>query len=74
MMLRPRWVGALVLALAIAAAFALLGQWQLDRAIASAQVEERTTEDVVVLADVVSPDGPRQPLTDTQAWPDTCLA
>ncbi|MFT2815298.1 SURF1 family protein [Leifsonia sp. A12D58] len=66
MMLRPRWVGALVLALAIAAAFALLGQWQLDRAIASAQVEERTTEEVVVLADVVSPDGPTPTAAEAQ--------
>ena len=29
MMLRPRWIGALVLALALAAGFAWLGQWQL---------------------------------------------
>lgn len=28
---RPKWIGALVLALAISAIFAALGQWQLDR-------------------------------------------
>ena len=33
MMLRPRWVLALLLALGIAAGFALLGQWQLERAV-----------------------------------------
>ena len=33
MMLRPRWVLALLAALGIAAGFALLGQWQLDRAV-----------------------------------------
>lgn len=29
---RPKWIGALFLSLSIAAIFALLGQWQLDRA------------------------------------------
>lgn len=29
--LTPKWVGALLLSLAVAAAFALLGQWQLER-------------------------------------------
>lgn len=29
--LTPKWIGALLLALAVAAAFALLGQWQLER-------------------------------------------
>ncbi|WP_296632161.1 SURF1 family cytochrome oxidase biogenesis protein [Rhodoluna sp.] len=29
---QPKWIGALLLALAVAAIFALLGQWQLDRA------------------------------------------
>ncbi|WP_246318724.1 SURF1 family protein [Glaciibacter psychrotolerans] len=60
MMVRPRWVAALLLCLAIAAGFALLGQWQLDRAIASGTVVERTTETAVPLADLVQPDGPPQ--------------
>ncbi|TFC87927.1 SURF1 family protein [Cryobacterium sinapicolor] len=57
-MLRPRWLLALLLALAIAAAFALLGRWQLERAIASGEVVERSTETVLPLSDAVSPDGP----------------
>ncbi len=56
-MLRPRWVAALLLALGIAAAFALLGQWQLERAIESGVVVERSTEQVEPLADVAQPDG-----------------
>lgn len=31
--LTPKWIGALLLALAVAAIFAALGQWQLDRAL-----------------------------------------
>ena len=58
MMLRPRWVLALLLALGIAAAFALLGQWQLERAVEQAQVIERPTEEVLPFADVVEPDVP----------------
>ena len=58
MMLRPRWVLALLLALGIAAGFALLGQWQLDRAVEQAVVQERPTEEVRPLADVAEPDGP----------------
>ncbi|MFD4420733.1 SURF1 family protein [Agromyces sp. NPDC058484] len=57
MMLRPRWVLALVAALGIAAAFALLGQWQLERAVEQAAVVERPTEQVRPLADVAQPDG-----------------
>lgn len=56
MMLRPRWILALLLALGIAAAFALLGQWQLERAIASGEVVQRETETVMPLARVVQPD------------------
>jgi cytochrome oxidase assembly protein ShyY1 len=57
MMLRPRWVAALLLALGIAAAFAVLGHWQLERAIESGVVVERSTEDVKPLAEVAQPDG-----------------
>ena len=32
-MLRPRWIGVLLLALVVAGVFAWLGQWQLSRAI-----------------------------------------
>ena len=58
MMLRPRWILALLLALAVAAAFALLGRWQLERAVASGQVVERSTETVLPLTETVEPDGP----------------
>lgn len=57
MMTRPRWVLALLFALAVAAAFALLGQWQLDRAIESGEVVERTTEVPRPLEEVVEPGG-----------------
>ncbi len=57
MMLRPRWVLMLLLALAIAGAFALLGQWQLNQAIVSGVVVERATETVLPINDVVEPDG-----------------
>ena len=57
-MRRPRWIAALVLALAIAAIFAGLGQWQLERAVTSGQVDERPTETVQPLTSVASPQQP----------------
>jgi len=60
MMLRPRWVLALIAALGIAAAFALLAQWQVDRAVEQATVVERPTETVRPLGEVVQPDGPTE--------------
>ncbi|WP_241988831.1 SURF1 family protein [Cryobacterium sp. TMT1-2-2] len=57
MMVRPRWVAALLLALGVAAAFTLLGHWQLERAIESGVVVERSTEQVKPLAEVAQPDG-----------------
>ncbi|GAA4377445.1 SURF1 family protein [Agromyces bauzanensis] len=60
MMLRPRWVLALLAALAIAAGFALLGQWQLERAVEQAVVVERPTEEVRPLAALAEPDGPTE--------------
>ncbi|GEP26771.1 SURF1 family protein [Cryobacterium levicorallinum] len=74
MMLRPRWVLALLLALGVAAGFALLGHWQLERAIESGVVVERSTEQVKPLADVVQPDGTvtqiatGQMVTTTGSW------
>ena len=46
---RPRWLAALALALVVAAVFAALGQWQLERSIASATIIERDTETVIAL-------------------------
>jgi surfeit locus 1 family protein len=60
MMLRPRWVLALLLALGVAAGFALLGQWQLERAVEQAIVVERPTEEVMPLRDVAAPDVPTE--------------
>ncbi|SFR85414.1 Cytochrome oxidase assembly protein ShyY1 [Agromyces sp. CF514] len=56
MMLRPRWVLALLFALAVAAAFALLGQWQIERAVEQSTTVDRPTEDVLPLGDLVQPD------------------
>ena len=58
MMLRPRWIGALVLALALAAGFAWLGQWQLERAIDSGKVIDSPSETVLPLDTVAKPSGP----------------
>jgi cytochrome oxidase assembly protein ShyY1 len=56
MMLRPRWVLALLLALGIAAAFAALGQWQIERAVEQATVEVQPTEDLRPFDGLVEPD------------------
>lgn len=58
MMVRPRWIAALLAALAVAAGFALLGQWQIERAVEQATVVERPTEEVRPFAGLVEPDGP----------------
>jgi len=53
--LRPRWLAALALALAMAGIFAALSQWQLDRSIEQASVVERDTETAVALSSVAVP-------------------
>ena len=53
--LRLRWIAALILALGVAAAFAALGQWQLDRSVEQATVIERDTESVVPLESLAVP-------------------
>lgn len=55
---RPRWIGGLFLCLAIAAIFALLGQWQISRSIDEGAVLVRETEIVVLLAHVAQPQAP----------------
>ena len=64
--MRPRWIAALVLALAVAGAFAALGQWQLERSIASGAIVERTTEVVVPLETVAEPQEPTHSASDGQ--------
>jgi cytochrome oxidase assembly protein ShyY1 len=53
---RPRWVAALLLCLAIAAGFAALGQWQLERSVENAHVAEAPdTEAAVPLESIAQP-------------------
>ena len=53
---RPRWIGVLFVCLAIAAAFAALGQWQLSRAVDTGVVAlDRETEKAVPLESVAAP-------------------
>ncbi|GAA1645484.1 SURF1 family cytochrome oxidase biogenesis protein [Microbacterium flavum] len=54
-MLRPWWIGMLVFALAVAAVFAWLGQWQLGRAIDTDPPPPGATEQVRPITDVVAP-------------------
>lgn len=56
---RPKWLGALLLALSIAAIFALLGQWQLDRSFPRS-VEDPKADEVVALVDIEKPAEPLQ--------------
>ena len=55
---RPRWIAALLLALAIAAGFAALGQWQLGRAVDTAIVQNDDSEQVVALSSFATPQSP----------------
>jgi surfeit locus 1 family protein len=52
---RPRWIAALLLALAIAAGFAALGQWQVGRAVQTATVVVVPDETVTPLSKVATP-------------------
>ena len=55
---RPKWIAALVLALAIAAAFAALGQWQLARSVEGGVVTDVQSEVTVPLESVATPNAP----------------
>ncbi|UCR88645.1 SURF1 family cytochrome oxidase biogenesis protein [Mycetocola spongiae] len=63
-MKRPRWIGMLVLALAVAAAFAWLGQWQLARAVAADPTLGAPTEIVRTPAELGDLMVPGAPLPD----------
>jgi surfeit locus 1 family protein len=52
---RPRWIVALLLALAVAAGFAALGQWQIGRAVQTATVVVVPDETVTPLSKVATP-------------------
>lgn len=52
---RPRWIGMLVFALAVAALFAYLGHWQLDRSVESLKPVNTGSETRQELAHVTKP-------------------
>ncbi len=54
-MLRPRWIGMLLLCLVVAGVFAWLGQWQLGRAIDTDPAPPGATEEVRPIEDVTTP-------------------
>lgn len=54
---RPKWIAGLIFALAVAAVFALLGQWQLDRTFTVVEPVSEN-EPVFVLNEIASPGEP----------------
>lgn len=71
---QPRWIAGLLACLVLAAVFAALGQWQVERAIAEATIVEVDTETPVPIASVLDPgaglaltDGGRR-VTVTATW------
>lgn len=55
---RPRWIALLLLALVLAAVFAGLGKWQLERSIANGKPLPATTETRKTLEAVTAPEEP----------------
>lgn len=62
----PRWIAALLLALAVAAGFALLSQWQLARSVSTGTVVDRSTETTLPLEAVAKPQSPVTTASDGQ--------
>lgn len=54
-LLSPRWLAMLLIALVVAGVFAWLGQWQLERAIGLAPDSEQSTEEIVAISEVTEP-------------------
>ena len=54
---RPQWIAALLLVMAVAAIFAFLGKWQLERAVISGQSTDHQSETVVPLSSLAKPGG-----------------
>ncbi|WP_029149474.1 SURF1 family protein [Microbacterium indicum] len=54
-MLRPRWIGMLVLCLVVAAIFSVLLQWQLSRSFDTDPQPAGATEEILPLDDIVRP-------------------
>ncbi len=73
-LLRPRWIGVLLLCLVVAGVFAYLGQWQLGRAIdtdpppAGITEQERPLEDVVVPGEYLPEPYVGQRVQTTGTW------
>jgi len=60
---RPKWIFGLFFALAIAAVFALLGQWQLERSFTEVESEDQSQLPLVL----IDSEKPGEPLTATAA-------
>jgi hypothetical protein len=60
---RPKWIAGLFLALAVAAVFALLGQWQLERSFTEVELENPNQKPLVL----IETEKPGAPLTATAA-------
>jgi hypothetical protein len=60
---RPKWILGLILALAVAAVFALLGQWQLERSFTEVETEDLSQAPLVL----IDSEKPGAPLTPTAA-------
>jgi len=60
---RPKWIFGLFLALAIAAVFALLGQWQLERSFTEVEAEDQSQLPLVL----INSEKPGAPLTPIAA-------
>jgi hypothetical protein len=58
---RPKWIAGLFLALAVAAVFALLGQWQLERSFTEVEPED-LSQAPLVLIDSEKPGAPLTPI------------
>lgn len=64
---RPRWILALLLAVAVACGFAALGQWQVDRAVDNAApISELDSEAPVPLTSIAAPSTGLTPAADGQ--------
>ena len=62
---RPKWIGVLLLVLIVAAVFAWLGRWQLERAVDDSRVVGPDTELAVPLAEIAEP---QRGVTEAIAW------
>ena len=58
---RPKWIAGLFLALAVAAVFALLGQWQLERSFTEVEAEDQSLAPLVLI-DSELPGAPLTPI------------